>query len=119
MCSRAHGSIERAIMGRECHLQMLLEVLKELRARSAPERLPHVLEGLGDACTQLQTVLNSSYFRARVGDGFPELPPMTTITMGQNGSIMSLADGTAQQPEGDFSDGEWEDPNLPNDGWIC
>merc|ERR1719436_1671949 len=54
MCARAHHAIERAVTGRECHVQTLLKALEELRARSAPERLPNLMESLGDACSQLQ-----------------------------------------------------------------
>jgi len=76
MSTRAHTCMERAVNGRESHLSMLTSVLEDLRARSAPERLPHVIEGLGDACMQLQRVMSSNQFRAVVGDSFPALAPL-------------------------------------------
>jgi len=76
MSQRAHASIERAVTGRDSHVQALLRAFEELSARSAPERLPGVVESLGDACTQLQQVISSPQFRARVGGAFPELPAL-------------------------------------------
>lgn len=76
MSARAHGAISRAVINRDSHAQALLGALEELRVRSAPERLPHLVEGLGDACIQLQAVLSSPEFRLCVGDSFPELPAL-------------------------------------------
>eukprot|EP00450_Noctiluca_scintillans_P026084 CAMPEP_0194515232 /NCGR_PEP_ID=MMETSP0253-20130528/47855_1 /TAXON_ID=2966 /ORGANISM="Noctiluca scintillans" /LENGTH=892 /DNA_ID=CAMNT_0039358963 /DNA_START=30 /DNA_END=2708 /DNA_ORIENTATION=+ len=76
MSARAHACIERAVVGRQSHAALLTQALEELRARSAPERLPNVMEGLGDACVQLHTVMSSEVFRACVGDSFPELPSL-------------------------------------------
>uniref|UniRef100_A0A7S1Q6U4 Uncharacterized protein n=1 Tax=Alexandrium catenella TaxID=2925 RepID=A0A7S1Q6U4_ALECA len=76
MIARAHACIERAVTGRSSHVLALLQTFEELRARSSPERLPHVMEGLGDACMALRTVLASPEFRAHVGDAFPNLPPL-------------------------------------------
>eukprot|EP00930_Biecheleria_cincta_P055430 TRINITY_DN4174_c0_g1_i1.p1 TRINITY_DN4174_c0_g1~~TRINITY_DN4174_c0_g1_i1.p1 ORF type:complete len:1046 (+),score=185.20 TRINITY_DN4174_c0_g1_i1:79-3216(+) len=110
MSARGHAAIERAVVGRECHAQVLQQALEELRAKSSPDRLPHVMEGLGDACSQLQKVLASPEFRARVGDAFPKLPPIT-----QMGSAdadcrpqLALADVSQAQVE-DLSDPEDED----------
>jgi len=72
MTARAHAAIERAIQGPDCHAALLVKTFEELRSRSAPERLPHVVETLSAACHQLQAVLTSPEFRARVGDAFPE-----------------------------------------------
>eukprot|EP00927_Polykrikos_kofoidii_P065226 TRINITY_DN61009_c0_g1_i1.p1 TRINITY_DN61009_c0_g1~~TRINITY_DN61009_c0_g1_i1.p1 ORF type:complete len:1043 (-),score=172.52 TRINITY_DN61009_c0_g1_i1:89-3217(-) len=76
MNSRAHDAIGRAITNQENHVQSLLQALEDLRARSAPERLPNVMEGLGDACMQLSAVLSSPEFRQRVGDAFPAMPAL-------------------------------------------
>ncbi|CAK9050991.1 unnamed protein product, partial [Durusdinium trenchii] len=106
MSARAHAAIERALAGQDCHLTALLHSLEELKARSAPERLPHVVEGLGDACLQLQNVLTSPQFRARVGDSFPHhLPSLANITSRETrASPLALTD----EPLGDFSDPEDE-----------
>jgi len=71
MTGRAHAAIERAVVSKDCHSTLLLQTLEELKARSAPERLPHVIEGVSNACKSLQNVLTSQQFRARVGDAFP------------------------------------------------
>ena len=85
MASRAHAAAERALVGQDCHLSALLQALEELKTRSSPERLPHVVEGLGDACVQLQNVLTSPQFRARVGDAFPQrLPSLAYMTTGND-----------------------------------
>lgn len=85
MSSRAHAAVERALVGQDCHLSALLHTLEELKTRSSPERLPHVVEGLGDACVQLQNVLTSPQFRARVGDSFPQrLPSLANMTRGSD-----------------------------------
>jgi len=76
MSARAHAAVQRAVIGRDSHAPLLLQTMEELKSRSAPERLPFVMEGLGDACMQLQRALGSPEFRARVGDAFPELPPI-------------------------------------------
>jgi hypothetical protein len=82
MCTRAHAAVQRAVLGRSSHAQSLLQTIDALKVRSAPDRLPRVMEGLGDACSALQTVLNSSEFRARIGESFPELPPLCRIEAG-------------------------------------
>jgi hypothetical protein len=87
MCSRAHSAIERAVTGRSSHVQLLLQTLEELRGRSSPERLPQVMEGLGDACSQLQCVLTSPEFRACVGDSFPELPLLGNLETSHQASL--------------------------------
>jgi len=71
MTGRAHAAIERVIVSKDCHATLLLQTLEELKTRSAPERLPHVIEGVSNACKSLQNVLASQQFRARVGDAFP------------------------------------------------
>lgn len=76
MTARANNAISRAITDRSSHSASLLKALEELRARSAPERLPHLAQGLGDACTQLQIMIASPEFRARIGDSFPDLPAL-------------------------------------------
>ncbi|CAK0807954.1 unnamed protein product [Prorocentrum cordatum] len=76
MSARAHSAIQRAIASRESHVQVLLVALKELRERSSPERMPHVQEGLGSACLQLQGVLESAQFRQCVGDVVEKFPPL-------------------------------------------
>mmetsp|Transcript_94118 Transcript_94118/g.266290 ORF Transcript_94118/g.266290 Transcript_94118/m.266290 type:complete len:602 (+) Transcript_94118:53-1858(+) len=83
MSARAHAAIDRAITSRESHASLLLAALEELRARSAPERLPHVMGSITDACQQLQSVLSSAQFRMRVGDSFPEdLPALGSMGTG-------------------------------------
>lgn len=37
------------LAGKASHAEQLLQLADELRARSAPERLPHLAKGLGDA----------------------------------------------------------------------
>lgn len=77
MCSRAHEAIDRAVIGQENHAKALMTVLEQLRARSAPERLPKVIDSLNDACVQLQAALTSSQFRLHVGDSnFAEFPSL-------------------------------------------
>jgi hypothetical protein len=93
MGARAHSAVERAVLGRNSHVQSLLQTIDALKVRSAPERLPRVMEGLGDACLALQTVLTSSEFRARIGDSFPDLPPLCRIEAGP--VQLQLADGGA------------------------
>jgi hypothetical protein len=80
MSSRAHASIERAVTGRDCHAQALMHAIEELKNRSAPERLPHIVDGLGDACVSLQAALSSPEFLARIGGSFPELPSLHQST---------------------------------------
>jgi hypothetical protein len=75
MCKRAHAAFQRAVAGRESHYGSLLQSLAELKARSAPERLPELKGVLGDACANLHSVLFSQEFRQHVGDSFPtDLP---------------------------------------------
>merc|ERR1719356_366250 len=76
MSSRAHSFIERAVIGQSSHLKVLLQSIDELKAKSSPERLPHVTEGMGDACKNLEDLLWSSEFKACVGDSFPQLPSL-------------------------------------------
>jgi len=73
MCARAHACIERAVNGRGCHAQALMQVIDELKGRSAAERLPCVVAGVGEACEALQSVLSSQHFRSLVGDHVPDL----------------------------------------------
>jgi len=92
MSARAHAAIDRAITGMDCHTVLLLSSLEELKTRSSPDRLPHVMEGIGDACSQLQSVLTSPQFLARVGDSFPELPSLYAMdtrvdSMRTNGGV--------------------------------
>mmetsp|Transcript_49434 Transcript_49434/g.137404 ORF Transcript_49434/g.137404 Transcript_49434/m.137404 type:complete len:865 (-) Transcript_49434:125-2719(-) len=104
MCARAHAAIARAITGSDCHAQLLLQVFEELRSRSAPERLPHVMEGIGDACTQLQHALTSPQFLSRVGDSFRDLPPLSAMTdMGRVSAPTSLS---IEEVDGDMSEEE-------------
>jgi len=101
MSARGHAAIERAIFIRDCHVNLLLQTLEELRSRSAPERLPHVVDGLSDACLQIQSVLASPQFRARVGDAFPDIQSVGAVTSREVGGALSgrdlaaLADETA------------------------
>lgn len=67
MCLRAHTAIERAVTGRGAHMQMLLQAVEDLRSRTAPERLPHIVGGLGDALCSLQQALASPEFHACAG----------------------------------------------------
>ena len=81
-CCRAWrplSRVERQLKAANRILLLLFLIEKELKSRSSPERLPHVVEGLGDACVgaprpfrvestnevQLQNVLTSPQFRAR------------------------------------------------------
>ncbi|CAE8605741.1 unnamed protein product, partial [Polarella glacialis] len=91
MCARAHAAIERALLGRACHYTQLTQLVDELKSRSAPERLPHVAEGISDACSSLQGILGSEEFRAHVGDSFPELPFLGG-TPSSNGDQSALRD---------------------------
>merc|ERR1712048_1164715 len=50
-----------------------MQVIDELKSRSAPERLPHVSEGIGEACANLQSVLSSSEFQSIANCQLPEL----------------------------------------------
>mmetsp|Transcript_76601 Transcript_76601/g.135133 ORF Transcript_76601/g.135133 Transcript_76601/m.135133 type:complete len:692 (-) Transcript_76601:96-2171(-) len=94
MCARARQAIERALIGRGSHVNQLFQLIDELRIRSAPERLPHVAKGLGDACMALQSVLGSPEFRAHVGDSFPELP-----NLGGNVSTLAAPARTQSLPD--------------------
>merc|ERR1712187_218008 len=73
MCARAHACIERAVTGRNSHAQALMQVIDELKSRSAPERLPHVSEGIGEACANLQSVLSSAECQSIANCQLPEL----------------------------------------------
>eukprot|EP00440_Ansanella_granifera_P008785 gb/GFBE01009518.1/.p1 GENE.gb/GFBE01009518.1/~~gb/GFBE01009518.1/.p1 ORF type:complete len:707 (+),score=105.74 gb/GFBE01009518.1/:1-2121(+) len=102
-CARARAAIERALIGRNSHANQLTQLVDELRTRSAPERLPHVAKGLGDACMTLQGVLASPEFRAHVGDAFPELPPLGGLGGNGGGSaapsaLHEIADLPEQAP---------------------
>eukprot|EP00928_Gymnodinium_smaydae_P083868 TRINITY_DN67106_c0_g1_i1.p1 TRINITY_DN67106_c0_g1~~TRINITY_DN67106_c0_g1_i1.p1 ORF type:complete len:597 (+),score=62.98 TRINITY_DN67106_c0_g1_i1:136-1791(+) len=109
MSARGHAAIERAVVGLECHSQALLQALEELKARSSPERLPHVMDGLGDACAQLQKVLASPQFRERLGDAFPRLPPLANMSTGRDvRPALPLADGSCAHPDA-------EDVSEPED----
>ena len=114
MASRAHAAAERALVGQDCHLSALLQALEELKTRSSPERLPHVVEGLGDACVQLQNVLTSPQFRARVGDAFPQrLPSLAYMTAGNDQRpTPQLMDTT--EALGACSDPEDHEPSGPS-----
>jgi len=78
MSSRANEALQRAVTGRggsEPHTLALLHVLGDLRAKSAPERMPVVIDRVCDACSQLQTLFGSSMFRSRIrSENFPPLP---------------------------------------------
>jgi len=90
--ARAHASIERAVTGRDSHVSALLQLLEDLKARSAPERLPALMDNLGDACQQLEGVLSSQQFRLCVGDKFPDLPSL------QNGQVLAPPLGDGARP---------------------
>jgi len=94
MCERAQNCVERAVSNRTSHAQSLLVTLEELRSRASVERLPRVVEGLGDAYSQLQHVLASSEFSLRAGDAFRSLPPLRPIT----GVVEGIADLSAIEP---------------------
>lgn len=69
MLQRAHEAFDRAVDNRgDGHAQALLSALEQLRARSAPDRLPALEDSLSDACLQLQAAFGSADFLARVGD---------------------------------------------------
>jgi hypothetical protein len=98
MSSRAHASIERAVIGRDCHAHALMQAIDELKSHSAPERLPHVVEGLGDACTSLHVALSSPEFLARVGDSFPELPSLSAHAANYAGGLADAHLALAAEP---------------------
>jgi len=103
MCARGHEALQRSISGRESHAQALSQILEELKARSAPERLPYVRESLGDACLQLQTVFSSTEFRERVGtDAFSALPAIVEsveqLMAFPTESADVMADASAEMP---------------------
>merc|ERR1740121_3583002 len=78
--SRAHACIERAVTGLNSHAHSLLQVLRELKGRSAPERLPHHVDSMADACLQLQDCVGSEQFRRCVGDRvFQGMPPLLNM----------------------------------------
>jgi hypothetical protein len=76
MFARASAALGRAIVGKSSHVEELVKIVEQLKARSAPERLPHVAKELSDACMNLQHILASTEFRAVAGDAFPELPTL-------------------------------------------
>jgi hypothetical protein len=76
MFARASAALGRAIVGKSSHVEELMKTVEQLKARSAPERLPHVAKELSDACMTLQHVLASTEFRAVAGDAFSELPTL-------------------------------------------
>lgn len=86
MSARAHAAIDRAIISRDCHANLLLQTFEELKARSAPERLPQVVEGLSDACKSLQNVLSSQQFRARVSGAFPQVKALDSAPASPTGA---------------------------------
>jgi len=77
------------MLGRSNHVNQLTQLIDDLRSRSAPERLPHVAKGLGDAWFTLQGVLSSREFRAHVGNAFPEVPAL--ISNSDNAELASPA----------------------------
>lgn len=91
--ARAHASIERAVTGRDSHVSALLQLLEDLKARSAPERMPALMDNLGEACTQLEGVLSSQQFRLCVGDKFPTLPSL------RDGQVLAPPLGDAARPQ--------------------
>jgi hypothetical protein len=115
MCERAHNAIARAMTNRACHAQSLLEGLEDLRGRSAPERLPHLVGSLGDACVQLQMVMNSEEFRARVGDDFPVLPALPGPAAARN--LLSVCDVATSFAFRD-ADPTLEDESMDEDDYV-
>jgi hypothetical protein len=102
MNKRARGTIERAVINNTSHAQLLLQAMEELRQRSSPDRLPQVMEGIGDACMQLDQVLSSQQFRACVGDHFPTLPRLADVAMGtQHTQCQQLGDLQDAESDGD------------------
>ena len=105
MCARARDALQRALLGGTSHARQLLQLGEELRARSAPERLPHLAKGLGDACLTLSEVLVSAEFRRHVGDAFPQLPALTDLgaeparskAKGSLGSLPAIEDAKRSQ----------------------
>lgn len=97
MVQVASGAIARAVTGGESHAQKLLQAIEDLKARSSKDRLPAVLEGLGDACAQLDAVLSSPQFRACVGDSFPTLPRLVDATVG-SANLELLPPGRSSAP---------------------
>jgi len=85
MSGNAHAAMERAVTGRGAHLPTLVQALDELKTNSQPDRLPHVMKDLGDACKALETVLWSSEFRAIVGKNFADLPPVGDVSANRGG----------------------------------
>ncbi|CAE7212066.1 FKBP16-1 [Symbiodinium pilosum] len=125
MSARGHAAIQRALDGRDCHLTALLQSLEELKSHSSPERLPHVMEGLGDACLQLQNVLSSAQFRARVGDAFPRLPPLANMGRASSRPALQLENNAGIEddaPMGDYSEPEEDQATsacIPSYGARC
>lgn len=75
MSKRANEAISKAINGHDSLVEALLHCLDELRTKSAPERMPHVVGSIGDACSQLQAVFSSQTFKSRIGSkAIPPLP---------------------------------------------
>jgi len=85
MGARAHAALERAVVGGNTHLQATTTAVEELRRRSAADRLPHVIEGLGTSCLALQQVLASAQFRACLGDSAAE--PLPAIRAGEEPAV--------------------------------
>lgn len=108
MCSRAHACIERAVTGRSSHAKALGQAIEELKARSAPERLPMVTGSLGDACKTLQVILQSPEFRDSVGDAFANLPPLGDAAGGAGQTQPRASTGLLQLADGVDSDTDVE-----------
>lgn len=118
MTARAHSCIERAVTSRSSHAQALGQAIEELKARSAPERLPTVSGSLGDACKTLQAILQSTEFRASIGDAFTELPPLGDMESASARSAQPPQVGLKQLADGTASDGNDGDAHMLAIEWC-
>jgi len=116
--SRAHGAIERAVTARESHSALLAKAIEDLRSRSAPERLPHMVEGIHDACMQLEHVFASPQFRECVGDAFPDLPALTEMAAARTQpTLFDADDGLALAGEA-FEGSDDEEDKQRERSWL-
>lgn len=82
MSKRANEALQRAVSGRDPHVQALLHSLDELKAKSAPDRLPDVTESIMDACESLKAIFASEMFRARIGSEAEKWPAANRLEPG-------------------------------------
>lgn len=105
MSHRAHDAYMRAVDGRDSHAQALLTSFEQLRQRSHPDRLPYVVESLGDACSNLQALLTSPDFQNRISnrDAFPQL--VSGVTGRGSRPALAISDGDPESPAHGFDPG--------------